>query len=191
MKLMPSSTARLRTAFATSRSAGGPQIPSPVSRMAPNPSRHTSRSPPRTMAPAADASVVVEATACPYPQDGVFNRSSRPRLGFGLEREGELNVGPRDGDERAGLGRAAVQRCELRIDEGDEVHVAAVQVVGEPAAVTLPRQRQVPDDPMAVGLEHDAFDPRLHTLNISAGRPPTLSWGAARARGGRRRSPPP
>src|SRR5947207_4909138 len=46
MKLTPSSTARRKTFFAFSRSGGQPQIPSPVNRIAPNPSRLTTRSPP-------------------------------------------------------------------------------------------------------------------------------------------------
>src|SRR6266700_1246249 len=46
MKLTPSSTARRKTFFAPSRSGGQPQIPSPVRRIAPNPSRLTNRSPP-------------------------------------------------------------------------------------------------------------------------------------------------
>src|SRR6266566_7784501 len=46
MKLTPSSTARRKTFFAFSRSGGQPQIPSPVNRIAPNPSRLTKRSPP-------------------------------------------------------------------------------------------------------------------------------------------------
>src|SRR6266568_8842703 len=46
MKLTPSSSARRKTFFAFSRSGGQPQIPSPVNRIAPNPSRLTNRSPP-------------------------------------------------------------------------------------------------------------------------------------------------
>src|SRR6266481_5012731 len=46
MTLTPSSTARRKTFFAFSRSGGQPQIPSPVNRIAPNPSRLTNRSPP-------------------------------------------------------------------------------------------------------------------------------------------------
>src|SRR5439155_16186546 len=46
MKLTPSSTARRKTCFAFSRSGGQPQIPSPVRRIAPKPSRLTNRSPP-------------------------------------------------------------------------------------------------------------------------------------------------
>src|SRR6266566_4810691 len=46
MKLTPSSTARRKTFFAPSRSGGQPQIPSPVNRIAPKPSRLTNRSPP-------------------------------------------------------------------------------------------------------------------------------------------------
>src|SRR6266446_4679047 len=46
MKLTPNSTARRKTFFAFSRSGGQPQIPSPVNRIAPKPSRLTKRSPP-------------------------------------------------------------------------------------------------------------------------------------------------
>src|SRR5439155_25170713 len=46
MKFTPSSTARRKTFFAFSRSGGQPQIPSPVNRIAPKPSRLTKRSPP-------------------------------------------------------------------------------------------------------------------------------------------------
>src|SRR3954447_4785797 len=46
MRLTPKSTVRLSTFFAFSRSGGHPQIPSPVRRIAPNPSRLTVRSPP-------------------------------------------------------------------------------------------------------------------------------------------------
>src|SRR6266480_1830265 len=104
----------------------------------------------------------------PLPAVRGFNRGRAPTSERGLAvavgREGELDVGTSDGDERAGLRRAAVQRRELRVDQGDEVQVAAVQVVGEAAAVALLRQRQVADDPLAVGLQHHAFDPGLHTV---------------------------
>jgi len=46
IKFTPSSMARRRTFFAFSRSGGQPQMPAPVMRMAPNPSRLTARSPP-------------------------------------------------------------------------------------------------------------------------------------------------
>ena len=46
IKFAPSSTARRRTLRAFSLSGGQPQIPSPVSRIAPNPSRLTDKSPP-------------------------------------------------------------------------------------------------------------------------------------------------
>src|SRR5262249_6765271 len=59
MKLTPSSMARLSTALAWSRSAGSPQIPGPVRRMAPNPSRLTVRSPPMSIVPASAAEGVV------------------------------------------------------------------------------------------------------------------------------------
>ena len=55
MKFTPSSTARRRTAFASSRSGGGPQMPRPVIRIAPKPRRLTVRSPPTSMVPASPA----------------------------------------------------------------------------------------------------------------------------------------
>src|ERR1700730_3084358 len=51
IKLTPSSTARRRTAIAAARSLGGPQIPSPVSRIAPKPRRLTVSSPPSVIVP--------------------------------------------------------------------------------------------------------------------------------------------
>ena len=37
-------------------------------------------------------------------------------------------------------------------------NVAAIQEVREPAAVALPGEGQVADDPVAIRLQHDAFD---------------------------------
>src|SRR5487761_1238727 len=55
MKLTPSSTARRSVALAFSRSGGSPQMPWPVIRIAPNPSRLTVMSPPTSMVPASAA----------------------------------------------------------------------------------------------------------------------------------------
>src|SRR6266853_1704915 len=55
MKLISSSTARRRTAKAVLLSFGGPQMPSPVRRIAPKPSRCTEISPPNETFPAAFA----------------------------------------------------------------------------------------------------------------------------------------
>src|SRR6266446_714871 len=52
MKLTSSSAARRRTAKAALRSFGGPQIPSPVRRIAPKPRRCTEISPPSETSPA-------------------------------------------------------------------------------------------------------------------------------------------
>src|SRR4029077_7567363 len=52
MKLTSSSTARRRTANAVFRSFGGPQMPSPVRRIAPKPRRCTESSPPSETSPA-------------------------------------------------------------------------------------------------------------------------------------------
>src|SRR6266436_4012052 len=51
MKLTPSSTARLTTRMASLRSAGSPQIPLPVSRIVPSPSRATRKSSPISNSP--------------------------------------------------------------------------------------------------------------------------------------------
>src|ERR1700722_406121 len=59
MKLTPNSTARRRTAIAAARSFGGPQIPSPVRRIAPKPRRLTVSSSPSLMVPAAAADRLV------------------------------------------------------------------------------------------------------------------------------------
>ena len=53
MKLTPSSTARRSVASAPGTSAGRPQMPLPVMRMAPKPMRFTVRSPPRPKMPLA------------------------------------------------------------------------------------------------------------------------------------------
>src|SRR5689334_16491792 len=65
MKLMPSSRVRASTRLHSSTSAGGPQIPGPVSRMAPKPSRLTDRSPPIANVPPRFSPVIHRATACP------------------------------------------------------------------------------------------------------------------------------
>src|SRR5262249_19294519 len=52
MNVTSNSTARLSAAFAVSRSGGSPQMPGPVIRIAPKPSRLTVRSPPTSMVPA-------------------------------------------------------------------------------------------------------------------------------------------
>src|SRR5258708_13200310 len=56
MKSTLSSIARRSAAFACSRFGGSPQMPSPVTRIAPKPRRCTVRSPPMLIVPAADAS---------------------------------------------------------------------------------------------------------------------------------------
>src|SRR5215472_9984108 len=58
MKLTPSSTARRRMAIALFRSFGGPQIPSPVRRIAPYPRRLTETCPPREIVPASLAEML-------------------------------------------------------------------------------------------------------------------------------------
>src|SRR6266478_1971333 len=68
MKLTPSLTARRKTFFAFSRSGGQPQIPSPVNRIAPNPSRLTNRSPPnKNVSPVLLVLVLAAATSFDSP----------------------------------------------------------------------------------------------------------------------------
>src|ERR1700704_2820298 len=55
MNVTPSATARRSASLARSRSGGSPQIPGPVIRIAPYPSRFTVRSPPTSILPAAAA----------------------------------------------------------------------------------------------------------------------------------------
>jgi hypothetical protein len=57
MRLTPSATARRRRAFAPSRSRVSPHEPGPTRWSAPNPSRRTSRSPPRTRVSGCDPPV--------------------------------------------------------------------------------------------------------------------------------------
>src|SRR5690348_3647398 len=142
MKLTPRSTARRSTATAPSWSSGGPQMPSPVMRIAPKPRRRTFTSPPRPTVPAAAASVASIVTARKVP---AAPSPETQRSGALLIREREPHVHAGDGHELALLGRLAVERGELGVDEWDEVQVAGIQVVREPAPVPLSGQRQVPD----------------------------------------------
>ena len=134
MKLTPSSTARRRTAFATSRSAGGPQMPSPVIA-----SRRSPAGGPRVAAQADGSGrgciCRLEATGCPVParpapstaagaRSGPFHEyaallssaawSPRPTL---EKTEAGLVPGARDGSSstrarRAGsTGRGAATAC--------------------------------------------------------------------------------
>src|SRR5947207_1072000 len=65
MRLIPSSTARWRTACAAAGSAGSPQTSGPGSRMAPKPRRRTSRSPIRMVSgPDAKRSIDTRCLIC-------------------------------------------------------------------------------------------------------------------------------
>src|SRR4051794_31776899 len=95
MRSTPRSTALRSTRLASSRSGGSPQIPLPVIRIAPNPSRWTSRSPPIVNVPLAwtgrsDVVCVMSAPSpswplvCPPPlhQTSAEARNVRPFLGM-------------------------------------------------------------------------------------------------------------
>src|SRR5688500_5835071 len=102
MKSTPSSGRRWRTRMASSWSRGGPQMPSPVMRMAPNPRRVTSRSPPIVNVPAAVA-VVVMTTTYPDPSGLSLTYRDKPLLfdGDGLREVARLV------DVEPEIGRAA------------------------------------------------------------------------------------
>src|SRR5262245_66384808 len=68
MKSTSSERSRRRTARAATGSFGGPQMPSPVMRIAPKPSRVTSRSPPMANVPDAVAVTVMTARYLPAPE---------------------------------------------------------------------------------------------------------------------------
>src|SRR4051794_11068181 len=74
IRLTPSSYARLRTRIASSWSAGGPQMPCPVMRMAPKPMRRTSRSPSWNVPDACAVVVMSQSQPYPDPSDGKHRR---------------------------------------------------------------------------------------------------------------------
>src|SRR5215469_13881949 len=81
MKLTPSSTTRRSVVLARSRSGGSPQMPEPVIRMAPKPSRRTVRSPPISMVPAAAASIAL--VMVNLPEISPLQSPSPPTLSYG------------------------------------------------------------------------------------------------------------
>src|ERR1700675_139407 len=87
MKLTSSSTARRRTANAPFRSFGGPQMPSPVRRIAPKPRRWTEISPPSEIFPAklAEISFLFIMTSTVVNSNSVSRRRSK-RQPFNRQR---------------------------------------------------------------------------------------------------------
>jgi hypothetical protein len=72
----------------------------------------------------------------------------------------DLDVAASDRHERLLLGIVPlrVNARDLDVHQRDEVKVAAVEEVGKARAVALLGKGEIPDDPMACGLENDAFD---------------------------------
>src|SRR5262249_4244290 len=64
--------------------------------------------------------------------------------------------------ERVALHRAAIEGRDLDVGQRDEHPLTGIQVIGEPAAITVPRQAQNAGDPVADGLDDDAFFDVLH-----------------------------
>src|SRR6266853_1815793 len=93
MKLTSSSTARRRTASAPFRSFGGPQMPSPVRRIAPKPRRWTEISPPSEIFPArlAEISFLFILTSNTVNSNFVSRRRSR-RQSFNRQRAHSAGV---------------------------------------------------------------------------------------------------
>src|SRR5260370_18047628 len=93
MKLISSSTARRRTASAPFRSVGGPQMPSPVRRMAPKPRRWTEISPPSEIFPAklAEISFLFMLSSNTVNSNFVSRRRSR-RQSFNRQRAHSAGV---------------------------------------------------------------------------------------------------
>src|SRR5947209_7174870 len=99
MKVTPSSTARRSTAIATARSGGAPQMPVPVTRMAPNPRRLTVRSPPTSMVPATAALVSGMPKGYPARPEGRSSRADQLLAEPGRQPADELAAAHRVHDE--------------------------------------------------------------------------------------------
>ncbi len=91
---------------------------------------------------------------------------SRLRLGVG--RHGEHDVAQRHGDEVALLEPpgpfSGSISTSVRARNGA---LRGVQIVGQAAAVAVPRQPQHAGDPVAVGLDHDPLVAMLHVATIA------------------------
>src|SRR4051794_738044 len=92
MRLIPRSTARRSTAMASSWSFGGPQMPSPVMRMAPKPRRRTVRSPKVKVPTVVSSRAIVEAMVGVLPPTGA-QCSALADLGRPDRRRDEGTVG--------------------------------------------------------------------------------------------------
>jgi hypothetical protein len=69
----------------------------------------------------------------------------------------DVEITPLDGGEGLLFHLAALQRCDLHVDERQEGDVGAIQEVGEAALVALRRQGHEADDPLPIGLEEDSL----------------------------------
>src|ERR1700712_2358391 len=142
MKLTPSSTARRRTRIHSSRSAGGPQTPGPVIRMAPNPRRLTVRSPPKVNVPDACATedVLTEKTVRPNPEADLVKLSDLDGLPLTYAEVGATNdlgvddIGRTRGYRhthlaaRIGSGRARFEEAAAAVMRYGMLRGAGVQV---------------------------------------------------------------
>src|SRR5688500_13548765 len=118
MKFTPSSTARRRRSLAASGFLGRPQIPAPVIRIAPKPSRLTVRSPPTSTVPAAPASAsdMVPPSAVVVPSLASGSRAQVPYrrpVRIGLYIDPRLSFRPRRHDGLQHLGRQGAARVQM------------------------------------------------------------------------------
>ncbi len=87
----------------------------------------------------------------------------RPLLLVVLDGHSEVDVGPGHHHERRALDVLRfVAGSDGGVLEGEELAVALVQVVREPAAVALAREAEVALDPVTVGFHDDGFEALVH-----------------------------
>src|SRR5215831_2299303 len=162
MRFTPSSIARRSTAWARGRSGGSPQMPFPVSRIAPKPIRRTTRSPPRVIEPAAAAGRLLGIAVSFRPESAAGGA-----LGLAEQCLGLMDALPAEKSQLFLLppGRPDEEILQLqpdplgqRQDIGRSRLPAAAQWRQEQPVVSLPPGTILP---VLLHLEH-AQDPGLH-----------------------------
>src|SRR4051812_6554926 len=102
------------------------------------------------------------------------SRSSRrwpasARAGRGVvraRREDDVAAPERDVDVVAVRARGLVERGHVDVGQRDELALAGVEVVGEPAAVALRRQADRAGEPVALRLDDDPLLALLHAGDL-------------------------
>src|SRR4051794_41738757 len=112
-----------------------------------------------------------------------------------MERSGAFGGGHDEMDVAAGqhenrrlpVTAGAVERSHVRVLNGEELVVAAVDVVREPASVALSGQGEHALYPVAVGLDHHPLTPYVHGRDAIRGAAGVRLSGGAECWGGSRR----